>query len=55
MLFLTLYTLARNNVSEYNIREAISVANKAIDLGEFNYNPEKQELENLLIKSEEQK
>ena len=48
MLFLTQYTLVKKNICEYNIKEAISLANKAIELGSFEYTPQKQELENML-------
>ena len=48
MLFLSQYALVKKNVSEYNIKEAISVALKAIEAGEFKYYPEKQELETML-------
>ena len=48
LLFLTLYTLVKKNVCEYNIKEAISVAQKAQDLGKLEYPQEKQELENIL-------
>lgn len=48
MLFLTQYTLVKNDVCEYNIKEAISYANKAIELGRFDYTPQKQELEDIL-------
>ena len=47
-LFFTQYTLVKNNVCEYNIKEALSLANKAIGMGRFDYTPQKQELENLL-------
>jgi len=47
-LFFVQYTLVRKNVSEYNIREAISVSNKAKEFGKFDYYPELQELENIL-------
>ena len=48
LLFLCLYTLVKNNVCEYNIKEAISVARKAQTLGKFEYEGELQELENIL-------
>lgn len=48
LLFLTLYTLVIKNVCEYNIKEAISVAEKAQNLGTFLYKDLKQELENIL-------
>lgn len=49
LLFLCLYTLVKNNVCEYNIKEAISVARSAQALGKFEYEKELQELENILI------
>lgn len=49
LLFLTYYTLAKKNVSEYNIKEAISIADKALGLGRFDYTPQKQELEQMLV------
>ena len=50
LLFLCLYTLVKNNICEYNIREAISVAEKASKIsGNFKYQKEKEELENILI------
>ena len=48
LLFLTLYTLVKKNLCEYNIKEAISVAQKAQDLGNLQYPEQKQELENIL-------
>ena len=48
LLFFVSYTLVKNNVCEYNIKEAISIANRAIDLGQFEYTPQKQELEDVL-------
>ena len=48
MLFLTYYTLVKNNICEYNIREAISIAQRALELGKFDYIPQKQELEEIL-------
>ncbi len=48
LLFLTQYTLVIKNVCEYNIREAISVGEKAKNLGTFLYEDLKQELENIL-------
>lgn len=48
LLFLTNYTLVKNNLSEYNIKEALSVAQKAENLGRLDYKPEKQELEDIL-------
>lgn len=48
LLFFTKYTLAKNNISEYNIKEAISIANKSLELGRFDYPKEKEELEKML-------
>lgn len=48
MLFLTQFTLVKKNICEYNIKEAISVADKALELGRFDYTPQKQELERML-------
>lgn len=54
LLFLCLYTLVKNNICEYNIREAISVAEKASKIsGNFKYQKEKEELENILIDIQE--
>ena len=48
MLFITCYNLVKKNISEYNIKEAISIADKALGLGRFDYTPQKQELEGML-------
>lgn len=48
LLFLTLHTLVIKNVCEYNIKEAISIAERAQNLGSFLYEDLKQELENIL-------
>ena len=48
MLFYCAYKLVKTNVCEYNIKEAISVAQKAQDLGNLQYPEQKQELENIL-------
>lgn len=48
LLFFVQYTLVKKNISEYNIKEAISTANQAINLGKFDYYPEKEELEQIL-------
>lgn len=48
LLFLAKYTLVNKNISEYNIKDAISVANRALELGKFDYIPQKQELERML-------
>lgn len=49
MLFFTSYRLVKDNVCEYNIKEAISLAQKIQSLGEFKYENEKAELEQILI------
>lgn len=48
LMFFTSYTLVKNNICEYNIKEAISIAQKAQDLGRFDFENEKLELENIL-------
>lgn len=48
LLFYTLYTLVKNNICEYNIKEAITIAQKAQALGKFEYDSEREELENIL-------
>ena len=48
LLFYSLYVLVKENISEYNIKEAISIAQKSMKLGDFEYKPEKQDLENIL-------
>ncbi len=48
LLFLTQYTLVKKNICEYNIKEAISVADKASGSGRFDYGPQRQELEQIL-------
>lgn len=48
LLFLSLYTLVKNNVCEYNVKEAIMVAQQAQSRGKFDYENEKQELEEIL-------
>lgn len=48
LLFLCQYTLVNKNICEYNIKEAISVAKKAIEKGKFEYTPKLQELEDML-------
>ena len=49
LLFFTSYTLVKENICEYNIKEAISLANKIKDLGRFDYEQEYAELENILV------
>lgn len=48
LLFYCSYKLAISNICEYNVEEAISIANKTIALGDFRHEPEKQELEKIL-------
>jgi len=48
ILFFAQYTLVKKNICEYNIKEAISVADRALELGKFDYTPQKQELEHML-------
>ncbi|MBD5401803.1 tetratricopeptide repeat protein [bacterium] len=48
LLFFTSYTLVKNNICEYNIKEAISIAEKAQATEKFDYNNEKTELEQIL-------
>ncbi|MCM1338100.1 MAG: tetratricopeptide repeat protein [Muribaculaceae bacterium] len=49
LLFFTSYTLVKENICEYNIKEAISLANRIKDLGTFDYEQEYTELENILV------
>lgn len=48
LLFYSSYRLVKENISEYNVKEAISIAQKCIELGDFKYETEKQDLENIL-------
>lgn len=48
LLFLTMYTLAKDNICEYNIKEALSLAKRIEAEGSFNYEAEKLELEEIL-------
>ena len=48
LMFIVSYTLVKENICEYNIKEAISIAQKAQDLGRFDFENEKLELENIL-------
>ena len=50
LLFYCAYKLVKDNVCEYNIKEAISVANKIKNLGSFEYENEEKELEAILDK-----
>lgn len=54
-LFFVQYTLVKKNVSEYNIKEAISTSHQAIALGNFEYYPQMQELEHMLNNIREDK
>ena len=49
LLFFTSYTLVKENICEYNIKEAISLANKIKGLGKFDYEQEYAELEEILV------
>ncbi len=49
LLFYTSYRLVKENVCEYNIKETISVAEKIKTLGNFEYETEKIDLENILV------
>ena len=48
LLFFTQYTLVKKNICEYNIKEAILIADKALSAGKFDYEPQRQELEQIL-------
>ena len=48
LMFYTSYRLVKENVCEYNIKEAISLASKIQSNGEFWYWDEKAELEQVL-------
>lgn len=48
MLFFTYYTLVKKNICEYNIKVAISVAQHAMSVGDFQYTPQLHELEKML-------
>jgi len=48
LLFFTSYTLVKENICEYNIKEAIALANKIQAAGELKYPEQKSELENIL-------
>ena len=48
LLFFTVYTLVKNNICEYNIKEAILIANKVKSIGKFDYEPQRAELESIL-------
>ena len=49
LLFYSSYRLVKESVCEYNIKETISLAEKIKSLGNFGYETEKIELENLLV------
>ncbi|MBQ8460253.1 tetratricopeptide repeat protein [bacterium] len=55
LLFYTSYILVKDNVCEYNVKEAISIAEKIKTLGNFEYETEKEELENILKNIQENK
>lgn len=48
LLFYVSYVLVKENLCEYNIKETLKLADKAINSGEFRYSAEKEELEHLL-------
>lgn len=48
LLFYSSYRLVKGNICEYNIKETISVAIKTKTFGNFDYDNELQELENIL-------
>lgn len=48
LLFFVQYTLVKNNISEYNIKETLETAQRAEKLGNFEYTSLKRELENTL-------
>ena len=48
LLFYSSYTLVKDNICEYNVKEAISIAEKIKTLGNLEYDTEKEELENIL-------
>lgn len=49
LLFYTSYRLVKENICEYNVKEAISIAEKIKSLGNFDYETERIELENILV------
>lgn len=53
LMFYSSYRLVKENISEYNVKEAISIAQKTINLGDFKYQSEKQDLENILKEIQE--
>jgi len=50
LLFFVSYTLVKEKVCEYNIKEAISLAHRIQNIGRFEYEQENAELENILAK-----
>ena len=48
LLFYSCYKLVKDNVCEYNVKEAVGFAEKAENLGHFEYPEEKSELTELL-------
>lgn len=53
MLFYCQYRLVKEKISEYNLKETISIAESIIQNGEFKYPEEKEELENILKRIQE--
>ena len=49
LLFFVSYTIVKDSNCDYNIKEAISLAEKIKDLGDFNYEQEYAELKNILV------
>ena len=48
LLFYCAYKLVKTNVCEYNIKEAISIADKTKNLGSFEHEKEENELKEIL-------
>lgn len=48
LLFFVSYTLVKENICEYNIKEAIALAQKVESIGHFEYEAQKLDLENRL-------
>ena len=49
LLFFVSYTIVKDSNCDYNIKEAISLAEKIKDSGDFNYEQEYAELKNILV------
>jgi Tfp pilus assembly protein PilF len=49
LLFFVSYTLVKDNICEYNVKETISLAQKIKQLGNFDYGSELSELETILV------